>query len=89
MQILNKETNFNCSNDSLHLLLCEWLQFSSYASLSYATPLSPAMVVKPLGSEAFYCRSLALALRLVIVFFLLEGIFKHQVRLVYFKIQTL
>ncbi|KAG5413725.1 hypothetical protein IGI04_001292, partial [Brassica rapa subsp. trilocularis] len=38
-------------NDSLPLLLGEWLQISSYASLSYATPLSPAMVIKPLGSE--------------------------------------
>ncbi|KAG2268812.1 hypothetical protein Bca52824_063367 [Brassica carinata] len=47
-----KETNVSSSNDSLHLLLCEWLQVSSYASLSYASPLSPAMVVKPLGSEA-------------------------------------
>ncbi|CAH8294178.1 unnamed protein product [Eruca vesicaria subsp. sativa] len=40
--------NFNSSNDSLHLLLRESLHVSSYASLSYATP---AMLVKPLGSE--------------------------------------
>ncbi|XP_018492334.1 uncharacterized protein LOC108862638 [Raphanus sativus] len=50
-RFLKKETNINPSDDSLHLLLCEWLQVSSYASLSYASPLSPAKVVKPLGSE--------------------------------------